>query len=154
MHNTPVLPSSSTVPRIALVSCVKTKRNTPSVAKELYASPFFRGMRAFAESQSDAWFVLSAEHGVVEPDTVLAPYEKSLKYMPAAARKQWARMVQQQLAGALPQKSSVIVLAGTRYREGLVPFLTANGHTVSIPMKGLSFGKQLQFLKFARECFL
>ena len=39
------------------------------------------------------------------------------------------------------------MLAGERYREGLVPFLVQRGYTVTIPLQGLSFGRQLQWLK-------
>jgi hypothetical protein len=34
-----------------------------------------------------------------------------------------------------------------RYRENLTPFLRDHGFSVSIPLGGLSFGRQLQRLK-------
>ncbi len=50
---------------VALVSCVKSKRAVASPARELYVSPLFKGMRAYAETRADAWYILSAEHGVL-----------------------------------------------------------------------------------------
>lgn len=133
--------------RIALVSCVKSKQPTPAPARDLYTSTLFRGLRAYAEHVADRWYILSAEHGLVRPDQVLEPYEKTLNHMRRADRDRWAARVREQLVDVLPAGADVIVLAGQRYREGLVPFLEERGHTVSIPLEGLPFGKQLRFLQ-------
>jgi len=74
--------------RIALVSCVKTKRNSAVAAKDMYISQLFVGMRRYAEQNSDDWFILSAEHGVLQPDQVIAPYERTLKTMSKLKRRQ------------------------------------------------------------------
>jgi hypothetical protein len=132
--------------RIALVSCVKSKQPNPAPARDLYTSALFRKMRAFAERNADRWFILSAEHGLVEPSQILAPYERTLNRMRRAERDEWASRVRAQPSETLPAGAEVTVLAGERYREGLVPFLRERGYFVSIPLEGLPFGKQLQFL--------
>jgi len=132
--------------RVALVSCVKSKRATPSPAKDLYTSELFQRMRKYAESISDRWYILSAEHGVLEPDQVISPYECTLNRMDRAARLRWADRVKAQLVDKMPERAEVIVLAGERYRNGLLPFLRDLGHTVRVPLEGLSFGRQLQRL--------
>ena len=132
--------------RIALVSCVKSKQPVPAPARDLYTSALFRGLRRYAERNADRWYILSAEHGLVDPSEVLAPYEKTLNRMRREDRDRWAKKVQAQLAEALPPSADVIVLAGERYREGLLPFLRARGHSVEVPLQGMPFGKQLQFL--------
>jgi hypothetical protein len=133
--------------RVALVACVKSKQPSPAPAKDLYTSTLFRGMRAFAEANADAWYILSAEHGLLDPDQVTAPYERTLNKMGKAARQEWAARVQRQLAAVLPARAEVIILAGERYREGLVPLLESRGYGVSIPLQGLPFGRQLQRLR-------
>jgi hypothetical protein len=45
--------------------------------------------------------------------------------------------------------AEVILLAGSRYREGVDLFLRQHGFSVSIPMEGLGIGKQLQWLNRA-----
>jgi hypothetical protein len=132
--------------RIALVSCVKSKRSTPAPAKDLYTSTLFRGLRRYAEANADRWYILSAEHGLLDPDEVIAPYERTLNAMGKADRVRWAEGVQRRTE-VLPAGAEIIVLAGARYREGLIPFLRARGLTVQIPMEGLSFGRQLSFLQ-------
>jgi hypothetical protein len=135
--------------RVALVSCVKSKRAAASPARDLYTSHLFRGLRAYAEARADAWYILSAQHGLVHPDAVIGPYEKTLGAMPKRDRTVWAHRVQAQLIEILPSGAELILLAGLRYREGLESFLRKHGFSVSIPMEGLAIGKQLQWLNRA-----
>jgi hypothetical protein len=132
---------------IVLVSCVKSKRQVASAAKDLYVSPLFLGMRRYAERLGAHWFILSAEHGLLEPDQVVAPYERTLLKMRKIERAEWATRVQAKLIELLPPHSDVVLLAGERYREELLPFLNLNGFSVQVPMAGLSLGRQLQWLK-------
>jgi hypothetical protein len=133
--------------RIALVSCVKSKKNIAAPAADLYTSPLFRFLRQYAEANADGWYILSAEHGLLHPDTVIDPYERTLNRMGSGERLAWAHGVQQKLLKTLPPDAEIIVLAGSRYREHLIPFLKARGFSITVPLEGLSFGKQLQRLK-------
>jgi hypothetical protein len=132
--------------RVALVSCVKSKQSAAARASELYTSDLFRKMREYARANSDAWYILSAEHGLLDPNQVIEPYERTLNTMGKADRDTWAKKVQQRLLEVIPPNSQVIILAGERYREGIVPFLEEHAFQVIVPMEGLSFGRQLQWL--------
>ena len=133
--------------RVALVSCVKSKQDSPAPAGDLYTSPLFRSFRRYAEANADVWYVLSAEHGLLHPDQIVALYERTLNAMRKSDRLAWARRVQKQIMQVLPPDAEVIVLAGLRYREELIPFLRKRGFGVTVPLEGLRFGKQLQRLK-------
>ena len=133
--------------RIGLVSCVKAKRTTAAPAGVLYTSPLFRAFRAYAEARTDSWYVLSAEHGLLRPDDVIHPYNKTLNEMPKAMRRAWGERVWQQLLEVLPARAEIVVLAGNRYREHVVPALRAAGHVVSVPLEGKRLGEQLRWLK-------
>ena len=90
--------------------------------------------------------ILSALHGLVEPTTRIAPYEKTLLTMSVEERRAWASRV---LAALLPlarAKGRVVMLAGARYREFLVAPLRAAGNAVEVPMEGLRLGEQLSWL--------
>ena len=128
-----------------------SNRSVPSrpQRKSCTASQLFRGLRAYAEAHADAWYILSAEHGVLRPDDVIAPYEKTLSRMLKRDRVAWAGRVQPQLLAILPPGADVILLAGSRYRAGIEFFLQQHGFSVSIPMEGLGIGKQLQWLNRA-----
>ena len=79
--------------RLFLVSCVKTKLPRRAAAKDLYISDWFRKARACVESTGCPWALLSAEYGLLDPDEVIRPYEKTLNAMPVAERRSWANEV-------------------------------------------------------------
>lgn len=132
-----------------LVSCVAEKLDHPAEARLLYSSDWFTKARAYVEGHNAPWFILSAEHGLLAPDTVVAPYERTLNAMSAEARRLWARRVIEQMQACLPQASQIIVLAGDRYREHLMEHLQSICADVRAPMKGLRIGEQLRWLKEA-----
>ena len=132
--------------RLFLVSCVKTKRTATAAAKDLYISDWFRKARACVEGVGGEWRILSAEYGAVHPNDEIRPYEKTLKTMPVAERRAWARRVLKAVDSSLPGVDTVVFLAGEPYREFLEPALLARGVDVDVPMRGLSQGRQLAWL--------
>ncbi len=139
-------------PPVYLVACAKTKAAQPCAAKDLYRSDWFRKARAYVEAQSAPWFILSARHGLLDPDAVVAPYEANLPRMCKLDRRAWATKVHHALFAKrlLPVFGRRIVfLAGAVYREHLEPGLTLNGRdpgAVETPMRGLGLGQQLAWL--------
>ena len=136
------MPAKSTY----LVSCVSQKYPYPCPAQELYTSAWFNKARDFVLKSGSPWFILSAEHGLVRPNQVLAPYEKTLNNMGVADRRLWADRVTKQMGLMLPETNEIVILAGTRYREYLEPWLRRRFAKVSVPMQGLPIGKQLKWL--------
>ena len=130
-----------------LVSCVSQKRSTSLPARDLYCSDWFLKARAYVEAQSHPWFILSAKHGLLEPDHVIAPYNETLNQMTSAGRRAWATRVADELRHAIHCGDEVIFLAGETYREYLAPMIRDLGCTTDIPMKGLGIGQQKAWLK-------
>jgi hypothetical protein len=87
---------------VYLISCVRKKRCTPTQAKDLYNSDWFLKARDYVESTRSPWFILSAEHGLVPPERILAPYERTLNKMRKPERQAWATRVKAQMAASLP----------------------------------------------------
>lgn len=137
--------------RIALVSCVKTKAERACQAGDLYTSAWFRKAKSLIRRSGLRWFILSAEHGLVDPEEIIAPYEKTLNKMGVTERKAWAEKVMGQMSAALPNADEVIILAGDRYRENLLPYLQGRFPKVSIPMEGLTSGRQLSWLDHVKN---
>lgn len=132
--------------RVYLVSCVAQKRPFAAEAQDLYTSPWFRKARQYVVRSGCPWFILSAEHGLVSPEQVLEPYDKTLNTMKVAERRAWARRVQVQMAIELPDAIEVVILAGAKYRGYLESWLRSRYSTVSVPMRGLRIGEQLRWL--------
>jgi hypothetical protein len=59
------MPSRTTA---ILLGCVKTKRDHRAKARDLYCSPLWRARRSYAEANGPPWLILSAKHGLVEPN--------------------------------------------------------------------------------------
>ncbi len=131
---------------VALISCTKSKISTESAARDLYTSSWFRKAKAYVERLGMTWYILSAEHHLVHPDAVLAPYERTLKEMSLDARRSWADQVTSQILSIRPAIRKCVVLAGQAYRECLLPRLQESGIMTEVPMKGLTQGRQLHWL--------
>jgi hypothetical protein len=131
---------------VYLISCVSQKRQYQCYARELYISKWFLKARRFVEASGFCWYILSAEHGLVAPDQIIAPYERTLNTMSFAERRAWSERVYEQLSTAVPGLSNVVFLAGKRYREFLTRYLLNRSIDVSVPMEGLRIGEQLGWL--------
>jgi hypothetical protein len=141
-------------PLLCLVGCSKTKLGHPAPARELYCSPLFRLCRAWAERHADTWAILSARHGVVAPDEVLAPYQGTLAerrpfgghpLSPAEyGRWLYAHVQAWRSRYVTPaQVPRLVVLAGNGYWQPL----SEHGLVVEAPLEGLGIGERLRWLK-------
>ncbi len=130
---------------IVLVGCVKSKLTHPAPAKDLYTSPLFGKERHYAEATGKPWFILSAEHGLVAPDRVLAPYELQLSDTPRSYRQAWgAKVVGQLQKAAGPLDGTTIEAhAGAAYTDAIRDRLRDAGAHVLEPLKGLTLGQRL-----------
>lgn len=137
--------------RLFLVSCVSAKRPHPAPARDLYVSPLFLKARDFVEGSGCPWFILSAEHALLPPETVIAPYERTLNAMPVQHRRAWAERVLAALWPRLSGVEAVVFFAGQRYREFLQEPLRSRV-AVEVPLAGMRIGEQLHwFVEQARR---
>lgn len=133
-------------PRVVLVACVSKKATEAKRAKDLYVSSLFIKARAYAERQADAWYILSAAHGLLDPEKVVEPYNVALGGSRKTVRTAWANRVASEIWATVPPKSTLIFLAGANYRSELIPLL-CDRYKIEIPMRGLGIGQQLKYLK-------
>lgn len=128
-----------------LISCVKTKLHHKAKARDLYISTLFRSMLAYATRlEPDGVFILSAKYGLLDLDTVIEPYEFTLKGKNDSLKREWAKHVLLQLSERADlNKDHFIILAGVDYREFITPHLAS----FEVPLEGLDFGSQLRRLK-------
>lgn len=142
--------------RVALVGCGKAKLDHEAPARELYTSNLFRLSVAWAERHCDAWYVVSALHGLVEPDELLRPYDFSLADMRVGELEAWTRRVLMRLSDR-ERAADVVLLAGGRYgalaghlrwsMHPAVDFCRGTVASVEEPLTGLGIGQRLGWLK-------
>jgi len=99
---------------------------------------------AYAQSlKPKGIFILSAKHGLLSPDDIIDPYQQTLKNMRSDEREKWSQSVIAELRKHWDLNTERFVfLAGVAYRDKLLPHLK----NYVVPMEGLAFGKQLQWL--------
>jgi len=131
---------------IGLVSCVGAKRTGRVPAADLYTSPWFRKAKQYVTTRCERWYILSAKYGLLCPDELVEPYERTLNNMPQVERRAWASTVSDRLRALLGHDDRLTILAGVRYREFLLPLLSEGGHKIVVPMEGLTIGRQLNWL--------
>lgn len=66
------------ITRTGIVGCASAKLFRPAPARELYTSQLFPKASFYAEATCERWYILSAKHGLVHPDTVLELYDVKL----------------------------------------------------------------------------
>jgi DGQHR domain-containing protein len=125
---------------VGLVGCGKAKLGHAAPAAELYCSPLFRMASRYCSLTCDAWFVLSARHGLLEPGRLVEPYDVALSDMPSRQRRQWAERVVGQLRqrGLLAPGHRFLLHAGADYAEPLAGLIDAEQ-----PLRGLGIGRRL-----------
>lgn len=127
-------------PPLYLIACSGSKLDTHAKARDLYTGQAFRfAMEAASRARADV-LILSALHGVVDPDAWLTPYNCTLSDMTAADRAQWAQRTAAELEPHRGRR--IVVLAGKHYAAAVENF-----PNVARPLEGLGIGEQLAALK-------
>ena len=122
---------------IGLVACGKKKLDKPAPARELYQGDLFKKAAAYCEKNYDKWFILSAKHGLLDPDEVVEPYEMTLNKMTSAQVDAWAQEVASRLNG-----STYYLHAGKEYQR-IRYYL--DKYVIPVPTVGI--GKKLKWYK-------
>lgn len=121
-------------PPIVVIQCGKAKLDHPAPARDLYISAPFRMARAAVERDGRPWLILSARHGLVPPDQVLKPYDRTLRTR--AHKELLARWV----AGHNPPRW-VECWCGRNYAD----VLRWAGVRLEDPLAGLRIGERLSW---------
>jgi 5-methylcytosine-specific restriction endonuclease McrA len=94
-------------------------RPTRKPAADLYISPLFVGRREIVERSCDRWFILSALHGLVAPEELVAPYDQTLSAASRRERRRWSAQVVAALREELDQLRGITfeIHAGSAYTD-------------------------------------
>jgi len=141
-------------PDLIIVGCAKLKLKQEMVkARTLYISPLFRFRRAYAERKNRAWMILSAKHGLIDPDHYISTYDLTLFDLTKADIKSLIERIRRRLLPHYIERKdesnfTVEVHAGECYatlvRDAArtMPIIT-----VQTPTQGMGVGQQLHWYK-------
>ncbi len=124
---------------ISLISCTSSKKPYKCEAREQYSESLrFRLAYSIAKRISDKVLILSAKYGLIAEDTLIEPYNETLKDKNVYERRRWAEQVLFQLKEKADiEKDEFIVLAGEVYHQYLTPYLSKQW----LPLKGKALGE-------------
>lgn len=123
--------------RVLLIGSSGAVADTPEVVGRLFLSDGFARARERAVHSRLPWFVLSAKHGLLDPDEVLSPFAVQIDDQPAAYRTAWGKWVVAQLADRVQLDGVVVeVHGGVDFAQPLRQPLAHRGAALEIPLPG------------------
>ncbi len=134
-----------------LISCGKNKQPVRAPAAQLYTSPRFHLSVALPRRLGFPFSVLSAKHGLLEPDTLVEPYDASLASLSREERRVWAENVFTQLVTAHPNVRRFVFLADDDYRDDIVPMLQERKVDILEPLLTFERSGRISFLRQANR---
>ena len=143
---------------IGLIACGEAKcapgrgRGWRGPARELYTGSLFRDQRGYVEAAKMPYFILSAQHGLLEPAAIVGIYSKRLA-SGLKKRTRWANRVVGQLERTLGSLRGRLfeLHAGRDYLEPLSGLLARRGASVRSPLRGADIFARRRFYKEARS---
>lgn len=118
-------------PTIHVVACGFAKGDAPAPARDLYTGDLTRKGIAFASSRGDSMgngtsytLIISARHGVLDLDDVVAPYDTRMDDLTPGELDEWRWMVTEQLADRGCLDATIFVHGGACYVAELRAALT------------------------------
>jgi hypothetical protein len=123
--------------RVVLVASSGVHGPAPVPVAALFRSPGFASARAHAERSGLPWFVLSAKHGLLDPDDVVSPYDVQIDERSASYRAAWAEWVVAQLSERVALDGvTVEVHGGVDFAQPLRQPLSRRGAALDLPLPG------------------
>lgn len=123
---------------VVVAQCTDSKRDKSSPAGEMYdESRYFRKQRAYART-ADQWFIQSAKHGLLHPETVIEDYDKRPKDIDDVDA--WAESIADDIEERVPADAEIELLGGMAYTDPLTPALEVRGFEVHEPLRGQGIG--------------
>lgn len=136
-----------------LVGCGSDKRDGTHPAELLYTSGYFKKKREFAELYGDDWYITSAKHHIIHPETKIETYNKSLTEMTAGERRAWGGTASDQLRELdWDHVDIVVLLMGQLYIKPIETTLETFDATIGYPFDHTEGnGEQNEWLKKRNE---
>ena len=123
--------------RVVLIGSSGATAAGPVRVADLFRSAGFVRAREHALHSQLPWFVLSAKHGLLEPDDVVAPYFLELGDSSTVYRSAWGEWVAAQLGERVQLAGATVeVHGGVDFAQPLRQPLARRGAALELPLPG------------------
>ena|SRR5947209_8164982 len=143
---------------VVIIPCGKRKvwrrepGRGPTPARDAYTGTPFCLARRFAERFGDLYLVLSAKHGLLQPEDAV-PEDYDVTFTRPETNPVGPELISAQLASLLPhgRVHKVVALGGREYLEAISAACAPLGLEPAFPFAGLPVGKTLRAIKRALD---
>lgn len=134
---------------VYLISCGKRKSDTPCMASDMYNSERFVQLKNLAILTKHEWYIISAKHGLLKPDTIIDPYDMCIDSFSIDQQRTWARKVVQSI-GTIAIGAKIVVWADGVYSKLLRDEFDTVGIEADFPLSNLKSDDQAKYLQEVR----
>ncbi|TNF49719.1 MAG: hypothetical protein EP305_01995 [Bacteroidetes bacterium] len=75
--------------RVALIACVKEKKDYSCAAIEMYEGFFPSWLQHSERLKAEKFYILSGKYGLLKPDEIIEPYDFNLNYASKEYLNEW-----------------------------------------------------------------
>jgi hypothetical protein len=141
---------------LVVIGCSGEKSSAASPAVTLYRSRRFHASIRWAERVGAPWVVLSAKHGILDPDAIIDPYDVHLSNLTAEEQTAWAEKAAESLRLRTAESAKLVFLCDDVYTRPVAKCLRPAGRHCFTPLDGVAVADQTYVidrmpLKFDRE---
>ena len=114
--------------RVALIACVKEKKDYSCAAIEMYEGLFPSWLQHSERLKAEQFYILSGKYGLLLPDEIIEPYDFNLNHATKEYLNEWNDKVLKRL-NELENitECEFLIYTNSTYMEGLIkvlPFYT------------------------------
>lgn len=128
---------------IGIIGCGKRKGTRPTEAQYLYTGTLFTLCRRFIAKRTSRWFILSAKHGLVDPGTIMTPYDLKVSDLTKPEIEALSAKVVRKLMMIMKPEDEILSLASGPYTNKLIKV----PNRINQPLAGMAIGRRMQFLR-------
>lgn len=130
--------------KVALVACVKQKKEGIHPAHELFTSAWFVKAKEYIEKVDfDDWYILSAKHHLVSPDQLIEYYPEHLNQYPKEQIDVWAKKTASQIAAKNLSNEQLYIIGSEKYRA--IKSYLPDADIIE-PLKGMGISQQMSWM--------
>ncbi len=131
---------------VYLLTCSRRKTENVAIAKDLYTSPSFIAARKIAEKEGAIWYIISAKHGLIDPEKKIKPYDLSLRSLSEIEKDKWTSNIVNSIIKNLDTNDKITFLGDDLYFNHLSEKLRLAGFNVTSPLFGKTIDEKLHWL--------
>ena len=130
--------------KVALIACVKQKKEGIHPASDLFTSAWFVKTKEYVEkAQFDEYYILSAKYHLLSPFDQIEDYSEHLNQFKSEQIENWAQHTAQQIKDKQLDQARLYIFGSGKYRS-ITAYLPDT--QIEEPLKGMGISQQMSWM--------